>query len=572
MAFKADLIREIEAHTRKPALSAADIESLAQAVCELESLHERLGLLGAYLGCLSADDANNEAVKAEEAALANIEAETVKLSATLQSVLAQMDAAAFEALKGHAKMVQAGFALERMRTEGTRQMSIAEESLAADLNVDGLHAWGRLYDTLSGKMSFEMTFPDDHSETVPMARRRALMSEPDRRLREAAFHYGQKPWIDHADTLAAALNGISGSRLSLYKRRGASHFLEKPLFDSAMSREALEAMLEAIHAHIELPRRALRKAAQLQGTPALHYFDLEAPQITAPAEDKPLDWAHACATVEQAFSAAYPKLGAYFRRMLEHRWIEAQPRAGKRPGAFCTGSHLLKEERVYMTFHGTIHDMVTLAHEAGHAWHSRVLRPSRSLAASYPMTLAETASNFGEMILLNGLLCDAAITPQTKAYLLDQEMLRAHAYLINIPMRYDFENAFYSERSSGELPVSRFNELMIRSQRKLYGDTLLENGEDPMFWASKMHFFISGVSFYNFPYVFGYLLSQALYARFEAEGPAFLDSYEKFLEMTGSASCEEVVRHSLGEDLTRPEFWSSALKAMEKPLTAYEAL
>jgi len=372
-------------------------------------------------------------------------------------------------------------------------------------------------------------------------------------------------------TPAAALNGIAGTRLSLYGKRGIPHFLDTPLFDGAMSRASLDAMLEAIHTHIELPRRALRTAAKLQGTAALHYFDLEAPQVKAP-EEKPLNWDDACATVDHAFSTAYPKLGEYFREMLAKRWIEAQPRAGKRPGAFCTGSQWKREERVYMTFHGTVHDMVTLAHEVGHAWHSCVLRPARSMAANYPMTLAETASNFGETILLSGLMSDPKLTPETKAYLLDQEMLRAHAYLINIPMRYEFEKAFYTERMAGEVSVSRMSELMTEAQRKLYGDTLLPDGTDPMFWAYKMHFFITGVSFYNFPYAFGYLLSQALFARFKAEGAAFLPRYEAFLAMTGSATCEEVVKQTLGEDSTKPEFWATALRAIEPTLEAYERL
>jgi len=233
---------------------------------------------------------------------------------------------------------------------------------------------------------------------------------------------------------------------------------------------------------------------------------------------------------------------------------------------------MLREERVYMTWHGTVHDMVTLAHEAGHAWHSCVLRPTRSMASNYPMTLAETASNFGEMILLSGLMSDPAMTPGMKAYLLDQEMLRAHAYLINIPMRYEFEKAFYTERAAGEVSGTRLRELMNEAQNKLYGDTLLAGGTDPMFWASKMHFFITGVAFYNFPYVFGYLLSQALFARFKIEGAEFLPRYEAFLSATGSASCEEVARQTLGADLTSPEFWAGALKTIEPTLLEYEAL
>lgn len=569
--FKAVLVCDVEALKMQAAALGGDTFEIARVINALESLSDRLGHLSAYLGCLSADDANDEAVKADEAWISTLEAESTKLMASLRAALAALSDAAFDVLLADPSLKNAEHAVQRMRHEGQHQMKSEMEALAADLNVNGLHAWGRLYDTLTGKMEFEMTFPDGHKEIVPMSRRRALMSEPDRKLREASFNDGQKPFNDHAVTLAAGLNGIAGTRLSLYSRRGLPHFLDSPLFDGAMSRKSLDAMLEAIHTHIDLPRRALRKAAKLQGTSALHYFDLEAPQIAAP-DEKELTWDEACATVDHAFSSAYPKLGEYFREMLAKRWIESQPRAGKRPGAFCTGSQLKHEERVYMTFHCTVHDMVTLAHEVGHAWHSCVLRPARSFAANYPMTLAETASNFGEMILLNGLLSNPGITEATKAYLLDQEMLRAHAYLINIPMRYEFEKAFYTERASGEVSVSRLSALMTEAQRKLYGDTLLDDGTDPMFWASKMHFFISGISFYNFPYVFGYLLSQALFARFKAEGPSFLPRYEAFLSMTGSATCEEVVKQTLGEDLTKPDFWATALRAIEPTLTAYEAL
>ncbi|TDU71107.1 oligoendopeptidase F [Prosthecobacter fusiformis] len=569
--FKEALVKDIAALKSKAEALSTDIPQIVQVILDYEALGDRLGHLSAYLGCLSADDASDEAVKADEAWISTLEAESTKLRASLQSALAALPAADFDLLLTDSNLAGAIHAVKRMREEGRHQMPGDQEALAADLNVTGLHAWGRLYDTLTGKMTFDMTFPDGHVESVPMARRRALMSDPDRRLREASFHAGQQPWVDHADTLAAALNGIAGARLTLYGRRGIPHFLETPLFDGGMSQASLDAMMAAIHTHIELPRRAIRAAARLQGTDALHYFDLEAPQVPAP-DEKALTWDDACSTVDRAFSTAYPALGKYFRSMLQQQWIEAQPRPGKRPGAFCTGSLLRREERVYMTWHGTVHDMVTLAHEAGHAWHSCVLRPTRSLAASYPMTLAETASNFGEMILLDGLMSDPAVTPATKAYLLDQEMLRAHAYLVNIPMRYEFEKAFYTERAAGEVSVTRLKELMSEAQVSLYGDTLQPGGTDPMFWASKMHFFITGVSFYNFPYVFGYLLSQALFARFKVEGADFLPRYETFLAATGSASCEDVARQTLGADLTNPDFWATALQAIRPTLEAYEKL
>jgi oligoendopeptidase F len=190
------------------------------------------------------------------------------------------------------------------------------------------------------------------------------------------------------------------------------------------------------------------------------------------------------------------------------------------------------------------------------------------MAAEYPMTLAETASNFGEMILLDGLMKSPDLTPAVRQWLLDQELLRAHAYLLNIPMRYEFERSFYEARSLGEVSADDLSTLMNNAQRKLYGDTLLPDGTDPMFWASKMHFFITGVSFYNFPYVFGYLLSQALFARFHEEGPAFLPRYEAFLALTGSASCESAARQTLGADITKPDFWAHAVRAISPILSA----
>jgi oligoendopeptidase F len=175
------------------------------------------------------------------------------------------------------------------------------------------------------------------------------------------------------------------------------------------------------------------------------------------------------------------------------------------------------------------------------------------------------------MILLDGLLNgEDPSHPPPALICLDQEMLRAHANLINIPMRYEFEKSFYTERAirrSVRLPHQRTHE---RRPTQTLRRHPAPGGTDPMFWAYKMHFFITGVSFYNFPYVFGYLLSQALFARFKTEGQSFLPQFEAFLAKTGSATCEEVVKQTLGEDLSNPTFWSSAIQAIEPALTAYE--
>jgi oligoendopeptidase F len=188
------------------------------------------------------------------------------------------------------------------------------------------------------------------------------------------------------------------------------------------------------------------------------------------------------------------------------------------------------------------------------------------------MTLAETASTFGEQVLMNGLLDDPAVNDAQKAMMLDAELGHGAIYLLDIPVRYEFEKAFYEERQGGELSVSRLKELMVATQRRIFGAVLEPGGEDPYFWASKLHFYISGLTFYNFPYTFGFLLSRGLYAMFNANGREFLSQYEQFLRLAGSDTAENVVKRSLGRDLETPEFWSEAIQSLERPLSRLEAL
>ena len=155
-----------------------------------------------------------------------------------------------------------------------------------------------------------------------------------------------------------------------------------------------------------------------------------------------------------------------------------------------------------------------------------------------------------------------------KAMMLDVEVGHGAIYLLDIPVRYEFEKAFYEERKSGELSVSRLKELMVETQRRVLGDVLEPGGEDPYFWASKLHFYITGITFYNFPYTFGFLLSRGLYAMFKKEGATSCAEYEEFLRLTGSDTAENVVRAKPSDEILRTvrSFWSEAIRSLEEPL------
>ena len=532
-----------------------------------EGLTDRLSHLGSYLGCLSSADARNEDYAREEAAFALFDAESEKLDVELLRALKDTSDEIFTAFTQRPELANCEHFLRRQREDAQRTMNPEQEMLSADLGVDGLHAWGRLYCSISGKLEFDIEYPDGRSERRPISQRRALMEDPDRRVRKAAFDGGNRAWASMEDVAGAALNAISGTRLSLNKHRGVEHFLDVALFQASISRKTIDAMFTAINEQIELPRRILTLKARLLGTEGIAWYDLGAPLPLA--DQDPLSWAEGKDLVARSFSAAYPLLGEFVKQTYEREWIDFAPRTGKRPGAFCTGSLLSRESRVYMTYNDTLGDVRTLAHEIGHAFHSYIMRDVRTYAHCYPMTLAESASTFAEMILTEGILADPFFSPAQKASALDQEVGHGAIFLMDIPVRYQFEKKLYEERADGEVGLSRLKELMVETQREVFGDTLEVGGEDPYFWASKLHFYISGTTFYNFPYTFGYLFSQVIFARAQQQGADFLPRYEALLRDTGSASAEEVARRHLDVDLENASFWNESIDLIEKDLEIF---
>ncbi|MXZ76031.1 MAG: M3 family oligoendopeptidase [Gemmatimonadetes bacterium] len=571
--FKAGLRNDLDALLADASgtadLNPGNMEVWERIVLSFEDAVTRLRHLGSYVSCITSADANNEEFAAEEGALSLLDARMSKILVELQRGLKTPSDEVFEAFTSRPALRDARYRISRIREQSRHTMSTVEEHLASDLGVDGIEAWGRLYDRISGKLTFEMAYPDGRREQVPMSQRRALMEHPDRRVRRAAFEGGNEAWTSIETVPAAALNAIGGTRLTLYRHRGMDHYLDKALFQAAISRETLDAMFEAVFAEIDVARGILAYKARLMGGDTLGWYDLSAP-LTVEHQDEP-SWDDARALVHRAFAAGYPALADYTNEAFERKWIDWSPRPGKRPGAFCTGSPLTRESRVYMTYNDNMGDVLTLAHELGHAFHGHLMREERTLNRAYPMTLAESASTFGEMLLMRGLLEEPDVSAETRAFLLNLEASDGATYLMDIPVRFEFEKAFHEERADGEVGVSRLKEMMVETQRRVLGDVLDPEGGDPYFWASKLHFYITDTTFYNFPYTFGYLLSRGLFARYEKEGPDFLPRYEQYLKLTGSDTAENVVRQTIGLELTEPEFWSEAIRGLDGVLDQLKA-
>lgn len=551
-------------------LNAENLEQWEKIFLDCEDLTTRYSHLRSYIGCVASADGMNEDHLKEEAEMSVLGAEFSKLSSELLNSLKDADDQTFELFSDKPALSDAAYYLSRVREESQKRMNQDNEILAADLGVDGIGAWGRLYDAISSKLEFEMNYPDGKKAQLPMSQRRSLMEKPDREIRKAAFEGGNKAWQSIEDVTAAALNSIAGTRLTLNKHRGINHFLEVALFQSSISRKTLDAMLEAIYSEIEVPKNILRLKAETMNRDKIAWYDLGAPMDLE--FKKKLDWQEAQNLVQNSFMASYPELGGFAKSAFEKKWVDWEPREGKRPGGFCTGSLLTKESRIFMTYNETIGDVLTLAHEAGHAFHSYIMRDIRPYSHFYPMTLAETASTFGEMILTEGILEDPAISEEEKILMLDTEINHGAIYLMDIPVRFEFEKKFYEERQNGEVSVSRLKEIMVETQRNIFGDILEEGGEDPYFWASKLHFYITGITFYNFPYTFGYLLSRGLFSMFKKEGKDFLPKYEEFLRLSGSDTAENVAKRSIGQDLESPEFWVQSIHTLKEPTNKLKSL
>ena len=535
---------------------------------ETENLISRYSHIRSYVGCLSASDSNREDYLREEAAISLLGSDLEKLEVQLQRALRDADEDLISEFASFPDVESASYYVRRVWRNSRFTMSAPKEILASELGVDGISAWGRIYDTVSSKMTFEMVYPDGTKKRLPMSQRRSLMESPDREIRKAAFSGGNAAWEDLEDVAAGAINAISGTRHTLYRHREIDHFLNVALFDAAVSRQTLDSMMEAIRETVELPRSILRLKAETMGLEGISWYDLGAPMNLG--KTGRVDWNGAKSMVSDSFSTAYSRLGGFFDHVCQSEWIDWEIREGKRPGGFCTGSLLTGESRIFMTYNGGVGDILTLAHEAGHAFHSHVMRDLRPYAQFYPMTLAETASTFGEMLLAEGLLRDPSTSVEDKVLVRDAEVNHGAIYLLDIPVRYEFEKKLYEQRAEGELTVSELKELMTGTQKEIFGDVLLEY--DPFFWASKLHFYITGVSFYNFPYTFGYLLSRALFEKFRQHGEGFIPVYEEFLSLTGSDDAEGAVKRSIGDDITSKDFWKEAIFTLSRPLEELKEL
>jgi pepF/M3 family oligoendopeptidase len=423
-----------------------------------------------------------------------------------------------------------------------------EEDMITTLGVDGYHAWGQLYDLLVGDIRVKVIVDGEEKE-LSVGQANNLSSHENASTRKEAFEALETAWTDKEEFFAKTLNHIAGFRLAVYEKRGWESVLEEPLNINRMKQETLDAMWGAISKNKAPFVEYLNVKSTMLKEKGMHWYDLDAP-VSASTEK--MDYQQGAEFILKHFKEFGPKLEAFTRNAFEKGWIEAEDRPNKRPGGFCTGMPVSEESRIFMTYSGTMSNVSTLAHELGHAFHSYALRPVHWINRQYAMGVAETASTFAEMIVADAAVKEAK-TDDEKIALLEDKIQRSVAFFMNIHARFLFETRFYEERKKGIVSATKLNELMETAQKEAYGDAL--ETTHPHFWASKLHFYITEVPFYNFPYTFGYLFSLSIYAKAINEGANFEEKYIALLQDTAVMSVEDLAMKHLGEDITKEAFW-----------------
>lgn len=535
--------------------SGEPLERLAQAVEKLVELSAKLHEAAAYTVCATAQDVADEKAQAARATTRELGAGLNRLWKRVDEAFLAMsdeDWRAFLALPG---MIEIAFPLDERRRLARRAMSPDKEALAGDLAVDGYHAWGEMYNRISGAMRVEVEGEDGVRALSVAQAQNQWSHHPDRDVRRKTFLRYEEAWQQQAGFLAECLNHIGGFRLALYRNRGWDDILFEPLADNRMRRETLEAMWDAVAEGAGVAARYLRRKAKVLGAGAPAYYDVDAP---VGAARRSLEYDRAAEMIVDTFDRFSPAMARLARKAFENRWIEAEDRPGKRAGGFCTHFPLSRQSRIFLTYDNSAGGAATLAHELGHAFHNLVLSELPYPLAHVPMGLAETASTLAEKLVTDASK-EMAGSREERLAIVDDAAKRAVAFLMNIRARFEFELAFYRERRAGAVPPDRLSELMLEAQKEAYLGTL--EVYHPLLWASKLHFYLTGTPFYNFPYTFGYLFGHGVLDWALGEGKGFEERYIRLLRDTGAMTVEELARRHMGVDLTQPDFWRRAVAA-----------
>lgn len=435
------------------------------------------------------------------------------------------------------------------------------ESIMAKLRLSGSSAWSDLQSYLTSTLRVEY-----NGGVTNLSAIRNLAYDANPKVRKDAYEAELAAYEKIKDPIAFALNSIKLETLNNARLRGYESPLDMTLKGSRMQRETLDAMFAAIDEYLPKFWAYLKAKAKAMGHEGgLPWYEMFAPMGGG---GKTYTTEEARDYLVNLFGAFDPELRDMVDTAFRDAWIDFYPRDGKQGGAFCAGVEKLGESRILTNFDGSFSDIVTLAHELGHAFHNHQLRDQRPMNRDYSMPVAETASTFNECVVMNAAIA-AATDKNEKLALIESQLQDATQIICDIYSRFRFEADVFAHRDQEFLSADRLCDMMLAAQKASYGDGLAEDALHPYMWVCKGHYY--GPVFYNFPYAFGGLFARGLYAQYEKEGKAFLPKYKKLLHETSVRTVEEAARVA-DVDLTDRAFWQQGLQILADEIDQFIAL
>jgi oligoendopeptidase F len=547
--------------------------------------------LNAYAYCVYSTDTTNTAYLNNISMVEELSLRTVEQEIKFARLLTAHKSSLEEFYKRFPDFTEYKYLLDEV-IEGTgHQMSIAEEKLASDLQRTGGNAWSRLHEQIISNLK------DKNGKTFNALRNDAY--SPDPATRYESWEKEIELLKNNEIAFAASLNNLKGETLTLNKKRNWQEAIDRALVSSRLSKQTLNALIGAIEDSLPLWRdymqakaKLLRKAGATVSHSAgtdehkgLAFYDMFAP-IPCNTDncktnnqsllEKTWTFEEAKNYVLKEYASFCPQMHDFAENAFNNNWIDASVHAGKVGGAYDQDFAINHESRILSNFTGTFSDIITLAHELGHAFHFSCMKGKPSAFFNYPMTLAETASTFAETIVKQDAI--KASEGSDKIKLIELDLQDTCQVLIDILSRYYFEKSVFEERKNSELNAQDFCRLMEDAQNRSYGSGLNDERFNNKFterheymWAVKSHYYSTDLDFYNFPYAFGQLFAAGLYQRFLKEGSGFAKTYMSLLSDTGSMSCEDLCKKA-GFDISTKDFWKSGIDMYAKEIEEFKKL
>jgi oligoendopeptidase F len=556
--------RRADAFAAEHAGRVAELDGpgLVAAMRELAALEELAGRAGSYAHLAFSTDT---ADPARGALLQRMQEQATGIETRL--LFFQLEWAALDDGRAEELLAADGldFARHHLRTARRYRphlLSEAEEKVLAEKSLSGRSAWVRFFEEQASAITVELADqPGPISLEVALSR----LFAPDRAVRRDAAERVTAALQPGLRARAYAFNTLLADKMVDDRLRHYPHWLAARNLANEASDESVQALISAVRARYELPRRWYRLKAQLLGLDRLADYDRMAAVTQA---DEQVPWPEARELVEDAYRSFSPELGGLVRRFFDERWIDAPVRPSKRGGAFCAYTVPSVHPYVLLNYTFKRRDVLTLAHELGHGVHSALGGSQGVFHMATPLTLAETASVFGEQLTF-GRLLGRASTPESRLALLAESIEGSIATVFRQVAMNRFEHLVHTERrEAGELAADRIGALWAQSQEELLGDAVEVTEGYRSWWSYVPHFI--GTPGYVYAYAYGQLLALAVYGRYEEEGEAFVPAYLELLSAGGSRSPEELGR-IVGVDLADPGFWDRGLDLVERQLESAEA-